>query len=219
MPQSVSTSWSRKCCSSGVSFDAGVARRSLHAGRPPKSCASQPTVPASIASRSVCDIGGITLRKRISSGRLISARRRGGTTNGTTRIAPTARKATSQARKKLMWISVAMAAASATQREFVVELAGDAAHGRKRRRQAGEQERREPAQQDLVVRRLAGIELGDELERVGAGERVRQRTHDEVQPPRQLLARKVRQRARERGLVARDHFAVLLGEEAANERR
>jgi len=82
---SVSTSWSRKCCSSAVSCARGSDTSADHAGRPEKSSPSQPTVPASSASRSVCDIGGITLRKIRSTGRVINGLRTGATAIGRTR--------------------------------------------------------------------------------------------------------------------------------------
>ena len=50
----------------------------VQSGRPEKSSPSHPTVPASIASRSVCDIGGITLRKIRSSAPTRSACARSG---------------------------------------------------------------------------------------------------------------------------------------------
>src|SRR5690349_1312509 len=65
-----------------------------------------------------------------------------------------------------------------------------------------EQKGREAAKQDLVVVGFERIELGNQFERIGARERVRQRAHDEMQPPRELLARELRQRAAERGLEA-----------------
>ena len=64
----LSTSSSRKRCSSAVSAGAGIASSFCQSGRPEKSSPSHHTVPASIASRSVCDIGGITLRKTPNSG-------------------------------------------------------------------------------------------------------------------------------------------------------
>jgi hypothetical protein len=64
---------------------------------------------------------------------------------------------------------------------------------------------------DFVVIGLVGRKLADDLERVRSCQRVGQRAHDEVQPPRQLLARQVRQRAAERVLEARDHHGVLDG--------
>src|SRR6266550_3478261 len=70
-----STSWSRKCCSSGVSEGGGTARSLAQFGRPEKSSASHQTVPASMASRSVCDIGGITLRNTARTRSLTSERR------------------------------------------------------------------------------------------------------------------------------------------------
>ena len=65
--QSSSTSWSRKRCSSAVSVGDGVASSCCQSGRPEKSSPSHQTVPASIASRSVCDIGGSTLRNAAST--------------------------------------------------------------------------------------------------------------------------------------------------------
>src|SRR5690349_5447645 len=64
----------------------------------------------------------------------------------------------------------------------------------RRRLEPGHQERRQALQQQLVVVLVAGVHLREELERVGARERVRQRSHHEMQPPRELLAREVRQR-------------------------
>src|SRR3982074_3050412 len=81
--------------------------------------------------------------------------------------------------------------------------------------QSRDQEGRETLQQQFIV--VGGGHLREELERVGAGERVRKRTHDEVQAPRELLAREVRQCAQERFLVAPDHAGVLLREEMADE--
>ena len=88
-----------------------------------------------------------------------------------------------------------------------------------RRGQAGQQERRQPLQQPLVVGVLVGPQLFDQLENVGPGQRVRQGAHDEVQAPTQFALRKLRQRAAERGLEAGDHRRVLFGEELADERR
>ena len=48
-------------------------------GRPEKSSPSHHTVPASSASRSVCDIGGISLRNAASTPSLMSLRRSAGT--------------------------------------------------------------------------------------------------------------------------------------------
>src|SRR5687767_7307937 len=87
------------------------------------------------------------------------------------------------------------------------------------RLQSCDQERREALDQQLVVFPVHGGHLREELERVGAGERVRKRPHHEVQAPRELLPREVRKRAVERLLVARDHPGVLHREELADERR
>ena len=76
-----------------------------------------------------------------------------------------------------------------------------------------------PAQQHLIVVRIARIERRNQSERIGARQRVRQRAHHEVQAPAQFLFRQMRQRTRECGLEPRDHLRVLLGQEAPDERR
>src|SRR5258708_5467082 len=83
--------------------------------------------------------------------------------------------------------------------------------------EAPPQERREALQQQFVV--VGRGHLREELERVGARERIGKRAHHEVQAPRELLAREVRQRLEERFLVAPDHPDVLRREEMADERR
>ena len=80
-----------------------------------------------------------------------------------------------------------------------LELAGVA---ERRRLEPRHQERREALQQQLVVVLLLG-HLREELQRVGAGQGVGKRAHHEVQAPRELVAREVRQRLEERFLVAR----------------
>src|SRR6185437_16810987 len=65
----------------------------------------------------------------------------------------------------------------------------------------------------------ARTERRNQFQRIGARQRIRQRAHDEVKAPGQLLFRKLRQRAPERGLEASDHHRVLLGQKAPNERR
>src|SRR4051812_8703659 len=80
-----------------------------------------------------------------------------------------------------------------------------------------DEEGREPLDQQLVVVPLARRHLREELQRIGARERIGKRAHDEVQPPRELLPREVRQRAQERLLEAADHLGVLVGKERADE--
>ncbi len=80
--QSSSTSLSRNRCSSAVSAGTGVSSNRCQSGRPEKRSPSHQTVPASIASRSVCDIGGITLRNAASTASLMSLRRSGGMLSG-----------------------------------------------------------------------------------------------------------------------------------------
>src|SRR6185437_1526195 len=115
--------------------------------------------------------------------------------------------------------------ASSGHPRFALELALDLREIGKWSFQPREQERCETPEEDFVVRRLVRVdgltraELGDELQRVGTGERVGERAHDEVQPPRELLLRKLGERARERGLETRDHRRVLFGKESADERR
>ena len=80
--QSFSVSSSRKRCSSAVSVGCGVARSLDQSGRPEKRSPSHHTVPASSASRSVCDIGGISLRNAASTPSLTSLRRSVGRASG-----------------------------------------------------------------------------------------------------------------------------------------
>jgi hypothetical protein len=110
---SSSVSWSRKCCSSGRSIGAGASSNVRHSGRPEKSSPSHQTVPASIASRSVCDIGGNTLRNAESTASLISLRRRIGTLSGmasSTNRTPSA--SASQPGRRFAHHATAIAAAS-----------------------------------------------------------------------------------------------------------
>src|SRR6185437_10781817 len=243
---------------------------------PAKSSASQPTVPASSASRSVCDIAGSTRLNPARSGALTNRRRSGATASGidTTMTitasaiahagesAPTPQPAAIQTRPAsgqtmpgtLTYASATMATsaisrnsttmsmppigphrttrtspigrrASSGHPRFALELALDLREIGKWSFQPREQERCETPEEDFVVRRLVRVdgltraELGDELQRVGTGERVGERAHDEVQPPRELLLRKLGERARERGLETRDHRRVLFGKESADERR
>jgi hypothetical protein len=85
MAQSASVSSSTKRCSSSLSVGMGVESRRDQSGRPEKSSPSHHTVPASSASRSVCDIGGITLRYSESTPSLMSLRRSEGIDNGIAR--------------------------------------------------------------------------------------------------------------------------------------
>ena len=92
--QSSCVSWSRKRCSSGVSAGCGTSRSFRQFGLPEKSSPSHQTVPASIASRSVCDIGGSTLRNAARMASLMRARRSAGMLSGmasSTKIAANAR--------------------------------------------------------------------------------------------------------------------------------
>src|SRR6266581_671766 len=96
MAQSCSVSLSRNESSSALSFGEGKARNLRQSGFPEKSSPSHHTVPASIASRSVCDIGGRMARYHASSGLATSARRKGARPSSSaqaTRIAPSTRKA------------------------------------------------------------------------------------------------------------------------------
>src|SRR6266700_1579920 len=77
MAQSCSVSLSRNESSSALSFGEGKARNLRQSGLPENSSPSHHTVPASIASRSVCDIGGRMARYHASSGLATSARRKG----------------------------------------------------------------------------------------------------------------------------------------------
>ena len=92
-----------------------------------------------------------------------------------------------------------------------------------RRLQAGDEERTEPSQQQLIaqvgVLAVDRIQFRDQLQHVGAGKRVRHRAHQEMQSPRQLARRQVRQRPRKRCLVAHDHQRIFLRQELADERR
>ena len=76
---SSSASLSRKLCSSAVSVGRGTSSSLRQSGLPENSSPSHQTVPASMASRSVCDIGGSTLRNAESTPSLISLRRSVGT--------------------------------------------------------------------------------------------------------------------------------------------
>src|SRR6266571_500527 len=91
MAQSCSVSLSRNESSSALSFGEGKARNLRQSGLPENSSPSHHTVPASIASRSVCDIGGRMARYHASSGLATSARRKGATPSSNPkarRIAP-----------------------------------------------------------------------------------------------------------------------------------
>src|SRR6266851_3335233 len=96
MAQSCSVSLSRNESSSALSFGEGKARNLRQSGLPENSSPSHHTVPASIASRSVCDIGGRMARYHASSGLATSTRRKGARPSRSpqaTRIAPSTRKA------------------------------------------------------------------------------------------------------------------------------
>ena len=80
--QSCSVSLSRKRCSSAVSAGCGAASSFCQSGLPEKSSPSHQTVPASIASRSVCDMGGSTFRNAARMASLIRARRSAGILSG-----------------------------------------------------------------------------------------------------------------------------------------
>src|SRR5258706_14482798 len=79
----------------------------------------------------------------------------------------------------------------------------------RRRLQPRDEEGGEALQQQLIVVLVHRADLREELQRVGAGERVGKRAHDEMQAPGELLAREVRQRLEERFLVAADHLGGL----------
>ncbi len=78
----VSTSLSRKLRSSAVSAGRGAARSLRQSGLPENSSPSHQTVPASIASRSVCDIGGRTLANAEKMPSVMSLRRSAGMLSG-----------------------------------------------------------------------------------------------------------------------------------------
>ncbi len=59
--QSWRTGPSMKACSRPLSFAGGIARSAFQSGSPENSSPSHHTVPASIASRSVSEIGGMTV--------------------------------------------------------------------------------------------------------------------------------------------------------------
>src|SRR5450631_2880478 len=77
----------------------------------------------------------------------------------------------------------------------------------------------EPLQQQLVIVLFDRGHLREELQCVGARERIGKRAHHEMKAPRELLARQVRQRLQERFLVEPDHVAVLRGKKMADEGR
>ena len=79
---SSSVSTSRKRCSSGDSVGGCTARSLFQSGLPEKRSPSHQTVPASIASFSVCDIGGRILRNAERTPSLISLRRSAVTLSG-----------------------------------------------------------------------------------------------------------------------------------------
>ncbi|MDZ7830011.1 MAG: hypothetical protein U5K33_11165 [Halofilum sp. (in: g-proteobacteria)] len=83
MRQSSSTGPSRKACSRSLSAGAGTSSSSFQSGSPRNSSPSHQTVPDSMASRSVSDIGGSTLRMRARSGSESTRRRRSGRFSGT----------------------------------------------------------------------------------------------------------------------------------------
>ena len=81
--QSVCTGPSRNARSSGASRASGTSWSIFQSGPPRKSSPSHQTVPASIAVRSVSDIGGSTARTYFRSGRLTKRCLRVGTLNST----------------------------------------------------------------------------------------------------------------------------------------
>src|SRR6185503_11796951 len=92
---------------------------------------------------------------------------------------------------------ISMAASSKARDQL--ELAGIV---ERRRLEAGDEEGREALQHELFV--VGRGHLRQHLQRIRSGERIRERAHHEVQAPRELLLREVRQRAQERLLVAMD---------------
>src|SRR5690606_27714782 len=74
--QSLRTGPSMKACSSGLSVAGGIARSSFQSGLPLKIAPSHQTVPASIASRSVSEIGGIRRDAQRKMGRDKRSRRK-----------------------------------------------------------------------------------------------------------------------------------------------
>ncbi len=71
----------------------------------------------------------------------------------------------------------------------------------------GDQEWRQSLQDQFVV--VRGVTCANSLSASVPARVVGKRPHHEVQAPRELLARQVRQRPQERLLVARDHLRVL----------
>ncbi|KWV87761.1 hypothetical protein PFLmoz3_02455 [Pseudomonas fluorescens] len=77
MSHRVSTSLSRKACSSALRLAGAACSRRCQSGLPLNSSASHHTVPDSIAARSVSDIAGMIVRNRPRALVVNSLRRRG----------------------------------------------------------------------------------------------------------------------------------------------
>ena len=85
-----------------------------------------------------------------------------------------------------------------------------------RREQAGGEERREALLQRARIVPVFGLGAGDQLHRIGRRKRVGQGAEHEMHPPEQLLARQMRQRARERSLEALHGRGVELADQCAD---
>jgi hypothetical protein len=93
-------------------------------------------------------------------------------------------------------------------------LAGLAKTSGKRRAQAADEEAHQPGVERIGV---GVVDRAQHAQGIGAGYRIRQRAHHEMEAPEELLLRHIGQGLEKSGLETGNHLGIFLGEEAADE--